>query len=880
MNRVAWLFRRERRLPVVFMAFFLAITSAVASAARPATVAADASCTMWAAPPADGGSDSNSGTDPAHPKANPILMLSALGDGGVGCLKDGAVFNLGPGDAITSAGGTSALPKMLRPETPGARATINASTGFWFKMASHDIILRDLDLRRDTNTGGSLLLLDGDRLVLDGVDATYAYNICLDIGGDPRNGAVDSSDDIVIRNSRIHDCGSQYGPPHAQNDSGVHGIYVQFTRRLLIENNFIYRNHNRGIQLYPDADNTIIRHNVLHANGANLNFGSERDLSIYSEHNIAQDNILTDSVMTGLQPGGFVGDTSEVLGNFPAPGAGVPDFDNHFDRNCVSNRTYPAELYEGYGFTHVNNIENQDPLYKDAANGDFGLQWGSPCVGKGPILGFGAPLTDNYKRCFDGANWNGDPGWTLRRKDTWLQLGNAIGVAGTTFQPATLPAPGGHLFVGGDSLALTGSDGTSATLKADATSSSNIANFSYRVDSDAFGPLVQLVDPLALKTGWLELRLSVVRAGSTLASTIVRYRFEAAIYNAGPRGVNCPNDGPAGMAIEWFGPGGRWWLFNDVPTALNWETSAPTPRLLSVTRTGAGAGSVSSNPAGISCGAVCFAQFIDGEPVTLSATPNAGSYLAGWSGACTGAASCAVTMSAARSVTAQFATDSTAPTAGFALTLIRTGVGVPISGDIPILLRWSASDSGGAGIDHFDLQRSLNGGAFASIATLPSSVGSYSATVSPSGTVRYRLRAVDRALNVGSWVATPVLNPRLTQETAATYGGGTWRSASSPSWLGNAVGYSSTTDAFATLSLTNVRSIGFIGVRGTNLGQVRIFLDGSATPAATIDLGGSAANRVLFWQTTFSTAGNHSIKFVVVGTAGRPKIILDAVPSL
>jgi uncharacterized repeat protein (TIGR02543 family) len=74
-----------------------------------------------------------------------------------------------------------------------------------------------------------------------------------------------------------------------------------------------------------------------------------------------------------------------------------------------------------------------------------------------------------------------------------------------------------------------------------------------------------------------------------------------------------------------------------------------------VTRAGAGTGTVTSNPAGIDCGADCGESYPIGTVVTLSATADAGSTFTGWSGACTGtAASCAVTMDAAQTATAAF----------------------------------------------------------------------------------------------------------------------------------------------------------------------------------------------------------------------------------
>lgn len=82
--------------------------------------------------------------------------------------------------------------------------------------------------------------------------------------------------------------------------------------------------------------------------------------------------------------------------------------------------------------------------------------------------------------------------------------------------------------------------------------------------------------------------------------------------------------------------------------------------LLSVTDSGAGAGTVSSSPPGINCSSACSYSFNSGISVTLTATPSAGSTFAGWSGDCAGTGTCTVTMSAAKSVTATFGTVATA----------------------------------------------------------------------------------------------------------------------------------------------------------------------------------------------------------------------------
>lgn len=371
-------------------ALVVALAAALATVAPAVTpsASADAGCSKYADP---NGNDANPGTL-AQPKQSPIALLNSLAPGQVGCLTDGATFTFGRFGAVTDAAGSPGQPKTLRPTTPGARVTISTHSGFLFNVNSHDLVIKDINFRRHSSQdNGSLLLVDGDRVTLDGLDLTYPDNICLDVGGDPRGGATDPAEDFVLRNSVIHDCGSSYGPPREPDDSGVHGIYAQFLRdgtdagatndnySAIFEDNLVYANHNRGIQLYPDTDDALIQRNVIYGNGANVNIGSA-SAAVASERNTFTDNIISESTLDGLTPGGFIGDTNEVLGNL----IGVNNPANHVDGNCINNTAHPTALYAGPGFTHVNNIENQSPGFANAAAGDFTLSANSPCVGKGP----------------------------------------------------------------------------------------------------------------------------------------------------------------------------------------------------------------------------------------------------------------------------------------------------------------------------------------------------------------------------------------------------------------------------------------------------------------------------------------------------------------
>jgi hypothetical protein len=88
-------------------------------------------------------------------------------------------------------------------------------------------------------------------------------------------------------------------------------------------------------------------------------------------------------------------------------------------------------------------------------------------------------------------------------------------------------------------------------------------------------------------------------------------------------------------------------------TAVTASFAVPTTHVLGITMAGSGTGTITSTPAGISCGTGCVASFPSGTTVTLTARPTFGTAFMGWSGGgCSGTGSCVVTMSSATSVTA------------------------------------------------------------------------------------------------------------------------------------------------------------------------------------------------------------------------------------
>jgi len=87
---------------------------------------------------------------------------------------------------------------------------------------------------------------------------------------------------------------------------------------------------------------------------------------------------------------------------------------------------------------------------------------------------------------------------------------------------------------------------------------------------------------------------------------------------------------------------------------LGWMMEGPA---LTTNLTGTGSGTVTSDPAGISCGGDCIESYPDDTVVTLTHAAETGSTFTGWGGACTGTGDCVVILDASKSVTATFTLD-------------------------------------------------------------------------------------------------------------------------------------------------------------------------------------------------------------------------------
>lgn len=199
---------------------------------------------------------------------------------------------------------------------------------------------------------------------------------------------------------------------------------------------------------------------------------------------------------------------------------------------------------------------------------------------------------------------------------------------------------------------------------------------------------------------------------------------------------------------------------------------------------------------------------------------------------------------------------------------------------VPVTVTWAGSDPGAApsGIAAWLVESSPDGVTWTTVAAaLPGTQRSLSTTATAGTAVRFRVTPTDVAGNTGTATAGGPATARLVQQTAFTYGG-TWTTAASSSASGGSTRYASVAGRSATYKVT-ARAIALVVSRAPLRGRIRIYVDGVAM--STVDTARSPSQvRSVLWTKAWSSAGTHTVKVVVLGTSGRPRVDLDALVVL
>lgn len=394
---------RLRRLAVLAAASAVATTLAASGSAS----AADGACNRVAAP---GGSDSAAGTA-AEPFASAQRLVDSLGPGDVGCLRQGVYHE----DVTVNHGGSGDAARVTVKSFDGERATLSGR--LYVPDRANYVTVEGLNLDGHDSPacspGGTCTNLpsptvNGDHVTFQGNDVTNRHvGICFNLGA----AGYGRAQDDVIQQNRIHDCGRL--DPVSNHD---HGIYLAYSDRVHVLDNVIYDNADRGVQLYPDAQGTLIKGNVIDGNGEGVIFSGAGGTS--SNDNVVENNVITNSKLRH--------DVESYYPDLIGTGNKVHD-------NCIHGGAQ-GPLSNGYGFDIGTNLK-VDPQYVDRAGKDFRLEPGSPCAA---VLGGAALPAEPGFRTDKPA---GDPG-TGTGTGTGTDTGTGTGSGTGATTPPSTPAPG------------------------------------------------------------------------------------------------------------------------------------------------------------------------------------------------------------------------------------------------------------------------------------------------------------------------------------------------------------------------------------------------------------------------------------------------------
>jgi beta-N-acetylhexosaminidase len=216
--------------------------------------------------------------------------------------------------------------------------------------------------------------------------------------------------------------------------------------------------------------------------------------------------------------------------------------------------------------------------------------------------------------------------------------------------------------------------------------------------------------------------------------------------------------------------------------------------------------------------------------------------------------------------------DTTAPTVAAPVSRIYTGSTLG-STTSPVRTSWSATDP--CGISAYIAERKVNGGAWA-LQGLPSTTTtSVAQSLRLGSTYRYIVKATDGAGNRSGWAYGPFIEPLVAQQSStAVRFGGIWKMVASSSYSGGSTKYATAAGASASYTFTG-SGIGWVTAVGPTRGSAKVYIDGVYKKTVSLHSSTTALRRIAY-AINWRSQGRHTIKVVVVGSAGHPRIDVDA----
>jgi subtilisin len=218
--------------------------------------------------------------------------------------------------------------------------------------------------------------------------------------------------------------------------------------------------------------------------------------------------------------------------------------------------------------------------------------------------------------------------------------------------------------------------------------------------------------------------------------------------------------------------------------------------------------------------------------------------------------------------------DNVAPVNSAPAGIFAVGSSVSAAGLLPIRISWSGSDAA-SGIAHYHVGRSIDGGAYRTVLRANAAARIFADWRSPGHGYRYRVLAWDHAANLGLPATSARWLVRAVQSTnSAVAYRGSWRTWLTSSAYGGGTRFSAAAGSTASMSFTG-RGVAWVAPLGRTSGSAQVFIDGRYVRTISLYAAGAHSRRIVF-EHHWASSGFHSISVRVLGTAGHPRVDVDA----
>jgi hypothetical protein len=187
---------------------------------------------------------------------------------------------------------------------------------------------------------------------------------------------------------------------------------------------------------------------------------------------------------------------------------------------------------------------------------------------------------------------------------------------------------------------------------------------------------------------------------------------------------------------------------------------------------------------------------------------------------------------------------------------------------------WTGSDAG-TGIRRYAVQLRRNTGAWRAVDLNNRRATTFDRTVALGVSYRLRVRAVDRAGNIGAWAYSPAFTAGAFDDRATriTWSSG-WTRVAAANALSGGLHQTSTAASYGRLRFTG-SSVGLMAARGPGSGYTQIYVDGALVATVNLHRATAASPRIV-WSKAWSSAASHAVRVKALGTIGRPTVTIDA----